>query len=163
MQFQVPQNITMEDRIIGSLTAIQFGILIIGGGIAFYFFQSQGIPSPINQVLAILVAVFTVVMAVGKFNDQPMYRFIKFIVAFVMTPKVRVWHKKKGPETQLVRPTQQRGGNQQMHVVKNVTKDDIARLAVVLDSRGNSGMVPKVDHTMVPKPQPPTPAELRNK
>jgi hypothetical protein len=154
MQFQVPQNITMEDRIVGSLTAIQFGILLIGGGIAFYFFQSTNVPHPLNYVIAAGLAIVTLVMALGKFNDQPMYRFAKFIVAFVMRPKIRVWHK-KGREIQLVRPNPQGNKNERHLDLKNVSPEDIARLAVVLDSRGKTGTPPKVEHRSMALPEQP--------
>ena len=139
MQFRVPQNITMEDRIVGPLSPIQFGIVLIGGGIAFFIFQS-GLPSPIPSVFGGLFALFTAILAVGKYNDQPMYRFIKFIYLFATRPRVRIWHKETGEFT-LIKPSRQRI-EEKHHAVKNISKEDIARLAVVLDSRGAIGIPP---------------------
>ena len=157
MQFQVPQNITMEDRIIGPLTAIQFGIVVLGGGASFFVFQSRGIPSPLNAVIGLFLALLTVIMAIGKFNDQPLYRFTRFIVAFIFSPKVRVWHKGGGEEKVLVLPNPHNQNKQATRVVKNFSKHDIARLATVLDSRGTVGVAPKVTTTTESIPPAQTP------
>jgi len=152
MQFQVPQNIAMEDRIVGSLTPIQFGIVVLGGGFAFFVFTSTSLPSPINQAGGLLLAFFTLIMALGKYNDQPMYRFIRYIISFIFTPKIRIWHK-SGFEAPLIRPNPNIVHKEQTHTVKNISREDIARLAVVLDSRGADGRKPKIT---IPAPTKPT-------
>jgi len=144
MQFQVPQNIAMEDRIVGPLTLIQFIIVLVGGGISFLFINLTSAPPLLSRGFAILFAVITLIVAMGKFNDQPMYRFFRFILAFILTPKTRVWHK-GGSEIQLIKPSQHAISNQSLHVAKKVSKNDLARLAVVLDSRGRSGVLPQIN------------------
>jgi hypothetical protein len=143
MQFRVPQNIDMEDRIVGPLTAIQFGIMVIGGGTAFLVFTSTSIPSPLNSIFGSFLALLTLVLSIGKFNDQPMYRVGGSIVGFIIKPKVRIWHKDSS-EVKLIKPVHQSLSQERNSIVKKVTKDDISRLALVLDSRGNSGVVPKI-------------------
>lgn len=150
MQFKVPQNITMEDRIAGPFTAIQFGILVIGGGLAFFAYTSNFFP-PANQIIGIFLALLTAVLAIGRFNDQPMYRFIRFMIAFVVTPRTRIWHKAQ--DVQLIKPTAHSTEDGKPKLAKSVSKQDIARLAVVLDTHGASGQVPKVSAPVaVPKP-----------
>lgn len=140
MQFQVPQNITMEDKIIGPLTAIQFGIVIVGGGIAFIVFTSTALPSPFNTIGGLFFALLTVVMAIGKFNDQPMYRFFRFIIAFILAPKTRVW-RKVGAESRLVKETQVEDSKRRTSS-KRVTRQDLANLSKIIDSRGQAGSLP---------------------
>ena len=144
MQFQVPQNITMEDRIVGPLTLIQFSIVVVGGGIAFMMFTQTSWPSWLSYGLTVFFALLTILLALGKFNDQPMYRFFRYIIAFIITPKVRVWHK-GGPEVALVRPTPVKNTEDANRQIKHVTRRDIAGLAKVLDSRGQSGSLPTQD------------------
>lgn len=143
MQFRVPQNIAMEDRIAGPLSGIQFAILVIGGMLSFLVFTSTSLPSPINQLIGGVMGLVTVLMSVGKFNDQPMYRFFRFIIAFVISPKTRVWQKKNGAEPTLIKQTAQKSNATARPVAKKVTKDQLAALAAVLDSRGQQGIVPK--------------------
>lgn len=144
MQFRVPQNITMEDRIIGSLTAIQFAILVIGGGAAFLLFTSRSLPNPLNLIVGGGMALITVVLALGKFNGQPMHRFLKYIISFVITPKTRFWHKAGTADTKLISQAHHKDTSHQRHTTKVVSKADIEQLAAVIDSRGQIGMVPEV-------------------
>lgn len=141
MQFKVPQNIAMEDRIVGNLTAIQFGILVIGGLAAFTAFGSTTLPSPINKGFGLMLAIFTVISALGKFNNQPMYRFYKSVIIFLMSPKIRVWHK-VGAERVLIQKNTKKIAEENTFKAKSVTKKDIAQLAQILDTRGKTGSVP---------------------
>ena len=140
MQFKVPQNITMEDRIAGPLTLVQFIMAIIGGGFAFLVLNLRSL-APLNTVGAGVIALLTAVIVLGKFNDQPMYKFVRFIFVFLFTPKTRVWHK-AGSQVQLVKPSQKKENDDVKRSTKHVTKADIARLAAVIDSRGTVGGKP---------------------
>ena len=140
MQFKVPQNIMMEDHIIGSLTMFQFILALIGGGIAFLFLNIRAI-APVNYVLAIVTGIFSFIIVVGRFNDPPMYRFFRYIVLFIITPRTRIWHK-GGTTPNLVRPAPPKADKNQRHGTKNVSRADIARLAAVIDSRGTVGGQP---------------------
>lgn len=148
MQFQVPQNIAIEDKIVGPLTAIQFGIVVIGGGAAFLISTSASLPSPINQIAGGLLALFTAALAIGKFNDQPLYRFIRHIIFFLSRPRVRIWHK-TGADIQLIRPTTHQDDHKKPTQTKRVSKQDIAGLAVLLDSRGASGTSPHLPKSQI--------------
>jgi hypothetical protein len=141
MQFQVPQNITMEDRIVGPLTIIQFVIVVVGGGMAFFLFNLTSLPNIVSRGGAGVIALITAIIAIGKFNDQPMYRFFKYIIAYVVTPKTRVWHK-NGGEVQLISRSEHKDDGSKLHAPKRVSQADIARLATVLDSRGAQGSIP---------------------
>jgi len=143
MQFRVPQNISLEDRIVGPLTAIQFGICVIGGGVAFLVFGNLSLPSIVREGGALLIAMTTVALALGKFNDQPMYRFVRHIFYFVFRPKVRVWHK-GGHEVNLIKASSAPKHTEQAHTSKRVSKRDIAQLALLIDSRGRQGAKPQV-------------------
>lgn len=142
MQFQVPQNVTMEDRIIGTLSMLQFIILLIGGFAAFFIFSSETLPGWLAKTGGVFLALITVVLALGKFNDQPMYRFFRYLFAFLFTPKVRVWHK-TGQEVQLVKAAPRDPNANSRSATKNISKEDFARLAAVVDSRGQIGSVPQ--------------------
>jgi hypothetical protein len=141
MQFKVPQNISLEDKIAGPLTLIQFIICVVGCGIAFIIFNITSI-NPLNKILAGGMVLLTAFIAVGKFNDQPMYKFFRYIILFIMTPRIRVWHKNY-QQVRLITENTQRSDKDTRHVTKNISRQDIARLAVVLDSRGTMGSTPK--------------------
>jgi hypothetical protein len=142
MQFRVPQNIAMEDRIAGPLTAIQFGILVVGGLFSFLVFTSQTIPSPLNEIIGAFFGLVTIILSIGKFNDQPMYRFFRYIFAFMASPKMRIW-RKTGTQHLLVKPSNHVNTGPVHGQARHITKDQMASLAAVLDSRGQAGMVPQ--------------------
>jgi hypothetical protein len=73
-----------------------------------------------------------------------MYRFFRFIIAFIVAPKTRIW-RKTGAEHQLVKQSAHRDTGPTRGQARKVSKDQIASLAAVLDSRGQYGMVPPQD------------------
>lgn len=92
MQFPVPQFTDVEDKIIGSLTLKQFGI-IFGAGVVIFLAYSA--------TKSILVAIFFFVifgvpalgLAFAKINGRPLYNTIALFVKFLSSPKVLVFHK----------------------------------------------------------------------
>lgn len=92
MQYPVPQFTDVEDKIIGSLTIKQFGILFAIGIVIFVGFSSSK---------SILVAIFLFVifgipglgLAFAPFNGRPIYNSIPKLAKFLLAPKVLVFHK----------------------------------------------------------------------
>jgi hypothetical protein len=142
MQFKVPQNISMEDKIAGPLTMVQFIILIVGGAFAYAELKILSPFQPANEIIAGLIATLTCILTLTSFNGQPMYKFFRFFIAFLLTPRTRVWHK-GAPAVNLVNPAPKVVKEEKKAAEKHVSKDDIARLAQVLDSRGTSGLPPQ--------------------
>ena len=92
MQFPVPQFTDVEDKIIGSLTVKQFGIIFGVGAIIFLGFSLT------KSVVAVVVLFFIVGLpglglALVPFNGRPMYTSIGKIVKFLTVPKAYVFHK----------------------------------------------------------------------
>ncbi len=94
MRYKVPQNIDMQDRIVGPLTLIQFMYLLIGGAICYALFQILSLP--IFVILALPVAIFTLALAFFKIQDQPFSKFIGAALGYFLKPKNLVWRKKDG-------------------------------------------------------------------
>jgi len=88
-QFQVPQFIETEDKIIGPLTLKQFGYLGIVAAIGFilYFILS---PLLWLFITIILVAV-AIGLAFGKVNGRPIVAFIGGFVESVWQPKIYIY------------------------------------------------------------------------
>ena len=132
----------MEDKIAGPLTMIQFIIAVVGGGVAYLEFIILEPFAPFNLFVAGIFALITTVLALGYFNGQPMYKFFRYMLMFALTPRTRVWHKVGGP-VNLIRPTVEVVKTVTAHDRKQFSKDDIAQLAAVLDTRGGAGLPPK--------------------
>lgn len=93
MQFKVPQNIDMEDRIIGPLTLTQFFYLLFGGVILYILFNKLVLSgfSFLFWILAIPIGTFSFAMAFVKIQDRPFPSFFFAMLKYMATPRARVW------------------------------------------------------------------------
>jgi len=139
VQFKVPQNIDLEDKIIGPLTLIQFVYLMIGGAIFYIMFKAGN--TALLVFVGIPAALIAVFLAFVKINDQPFSRFVVSLMSYMARPKQRVWHKEielEGtPELQHVPKVVNKTPKP---VAKAVEKSDLEKLAQILDTKGWSGL-----------------------
>ncbi|MEX1123569.1 MAG: PrgI family protein [Patescibacteria group bacterium] len=93
MQFKVPQNIDMEDKIIGPLTLTQFFYLLFGGVIIYILFGKLVLTgySFLFWILAIPLGTFSFAMAFIKIQDRPFPSFFFAMIKYITTPRARVW------------------------------------------------------------------------
>src|SRR4030042_4289238 len=96
MQFQVPQNIDLEDKIIGPLTLKQFIILLIGGMFDYmwYTFFDTGL----FVILMIPTTLFTLALVFAKVREEPFPKFLANLVLFALKPKILTWGKTEKPK-----------------------------------------------------------------
>lgn len=88
-QYKVPQNVDMQDRIVGPLTMFQF-LYLLAGGMVFY--TTLKTPSPIDLIfIGIPAGLLSLCFAFVKINDQPFIRFIVSFLYFSTHPKARIW------------------------------------------------------------------------
>lgn len=92
MQFQVPQFIEIEDKIIGPLTFKQFLFLIGGGGAAFIFYQLP-IWSGVKFFLVIVSAGIGAAFAFYRVNNKSLLATIEDAVTFYVGQKLYLWKK----------------------------------------------------------------------
>lgn len=99
MQFQVPQFIEVEDKIVGPLTGVQF--IYVVGGVGFFVAMWLILP----QWLAILVggpvALFGLALAFVKINERPFILSLQAGVEYLFKTKLYIWEKKKPKTTSL--------------------------------------------------------------
>jgi len=133
MQFKVPQNIDMEDKIVGPLTLIQFLYLLGGGLIVYILFQSLGSNIALFVILALPIGIVSVGLAFIKIQDQPLSHFIKAGIYYFSNPKVRFWKKEGFAPSILINPP--KSVQKEGYVApKKVEKSDLEKLAHVLDT-----------------------------
>ena len=90
-QYQVPQFITIEDRVIGPLTLKQFGFLGAGGVILFVL-HALLVPL-LFYPLAALIGGFAAALAFMKINQQPLPTVIRRAFLFFVRPRLYLWRK----------------------------------------------------------------------
>lgn len=92
MQYPVPQFTDVEDKIIGSLTIIQFGVLFGAGLFAFLIFSATK-NLPITIFFFVLFGLPALAVAFGKSNGRPLYKSLPSFLNFFLSPKILVFHK----------------------------------------------------------------------
>lgn len=99
MQFKVPQNVDMQDRIIGPLTLSQFFYLLFGGVIIYILFGKLAVNGYgfIFWILAIPIGAFSFAMAFLKVQDRPFPMFFMALIKYAATPRARVWQHYSAP------------------------------------------------------------------
>ena len=90
-QFQVPQFIDIEDRIIGPLTLKQFLYLLGAASILLlgWFF----LLTPLFVILAAPPATLFVAMAFLKINERPLPTIIANAIGYYLKPRLYLWRR----------------------------------------------------------------------
>ena len=91
-QYQVPQFITVEDKVIGNyLTLKQFAF--VGAG-ALLILGMRAILAPfLFFPLAILIGILAGGLAFFRYNEQPFPTVVKNGIVFFFRPRVYIWKK----------------------------------------------------------------------
>jgi hypothetical protein len=89
MQFQVPQFIDVEDKIIGPLTLKQFGYLAAAGGLSFFLFFT--VSTWLWFILSAVIVGVGVGFAFIKINGRPLVRIALSAFSFYWKPQTYVW------------------------------------------------------------------------
>lgn len=92
MQFQVPQFIEIEDKIVGPLTFKQFLFLIGALGAAFIFYQLP-IFGWLKFFLVILSMATGAAFAFFKMNNKTLLSILEDMVTFYLGKKLYLWKK----------------------------------------------------------------------
>ncbi|MBI2052296.1 MAG: PrgI family protein [Candidatus Sungbacteria bacterium] len=92
MQFQVPQFIETEDKIVGPLTLKQFGFLAAGGTVGFMAFMVLKLTFAV--MIAVPVGALALVLAFGKIKGLSAPKYILSMIGFALKPQMYLWRKK---------------------------------------------------------------------
>ncbi len=138
MQFKVPQNIDMEDKIIGPLTLLQFIYLVIGGVILYATIKAGD--TVMIAFVGIPVALLALALCFVKIQDQPFSKFVVSLVFFLTRPKIRVWNKQTELEEIPQAQAPQAVKTLKIPMGKKVEKSELEKLSQVIDTRGWAGI-----------------------
>jgi len=93
MQFKVPQNIDMEDKIIGPMTMSQFFYVLFGGIVIYLLFNKLAVNghSFLFVLLAFPIGLASLALAFVKVQDRPFPQFVVAALRYFSLPRIRVW------------------------------------------------------------------------
>ncbi len=132
MQFQVPQNIDLEDKIIGPMTLKQFLYILAGGMLDYACFMIFDVSAFV--ILALPITAFFVAMAFAKVQDQPFPKFLQNLIIFLFVPKARIWSKESKPVRLISRKIQK--PKEPALEPKTLPRGELEKIAQMLDNRG---------------------------
>jgi len=135
MQFQVPQNIDLEDKLVGPLTLIQF-LYILGGGLIDYMLLTWLGTSFVFWVLAIPIGLVALALAFLKIQEQPLLHFIKAGLIYLSRPKVRIWQRQGEIKPILIQTPAEKAKAEPEEIKRRPGKSELEQLAYALDTSG---------------------------
>ncbi|MDO8520793.1 MAG: PrgI family protein [bacterium] len=92
MQFQVPQFLDVEDKIIGPFTIKQF--LYITGGLGMGYLSYRFIPW-VGFVIGILFGAFGAALAFYKYNNKPFIFLIESAFNYIRSDRFYLWKRRE--------------------------------------------------------------------
>ena len=98
-QFQVPQFITVEDKVIGPLTVKQ-SVYVLGGIIIIVLAHLVFVPILFFPI-AFVIAASSAALAFLKINDVPFPTIVKNSFLYSMRPHIYIWKKEDQKKMQL--------------------------------------------------------------
>lgn len=133
MQFKVPQNIDLEDKIVGPLTLIQFLYVLGGGVIVYLLYLSMGMKL-LFWALSLPVAIIALALAFLKIQDQPLSHFIKAGLVYLSKPKKRIWQR-QGLVKPIVFAAPKKKTAPPPLPKRRIEKSELEKLAQMLDTQ----------------------------
>ncbi len=133
MQFKVPQNIDMQDRVVGPLTLVQFVYVLVGGMVIYFLFNTVGVADPVLfTAIALPLGFFTFALAFLRVQDQPFPRFFVASVVYLLRPKSRIWRRDEAREELTIVPDAK--PSNPLVPPKKITKSQLDQVIQALDT-----------------------------
>jgi hypothetical protein len=143
---KIPQNVQIEDKLIGPLSLRQIIIIAIGGGMSYAFYavieKSMGVVPIYAHALIWWPAIILTAIAVVRINDISLTRYMLLILESSLKPKIRIWQPRKGvlslpPKVTEKKAKKKAKGEDSSDAVKNKKSDvRLEELSVLLDREG---------------------------
>ncbi|HUT96143.1 MAG TPA: PrgI family protein [Candidatus Paceibacterota bacterium] len=138
MQFQVPQFIDIEDKVIGPLTIKQFLYLLAAGVVLFILYKILNLYAII--ILAIPILGITIPLAFIKVHGQPFISIVSNFFRFLRKPDFYVWKKPVGKKP-VLEPTEM----ENIEIVKKVAEKKEQNKPIAKNSLQDIGWRVEVD------------------
>lgn len=133
MEFQVPQFIEVEDRVVGPLTIKQFIYLAGAGGATLLFLLL--LPLFLAVLLSAPVIGLAILLAFVKINEKPFERILESMIGFTGRGKLYTWQKSGAKRTLSSSTVVENSVSNEKKESAPVTLDKIRLLARTLDGK----------------------------
>lgn len=150
MQFQVPQFIEVEDKIVGPLTFKQFVFIAGGLGMAYVVFRI--LPLILAAPLIVAILGFAAALAFLEINGRPFLLALENGFYYFLHPKLYLWNNERSKKPAIKKAQEPSRGSASVYVPKlsdsklhelSWSLDINERIAAgTTDDRDRSGMDP---------------------
>jgi len=140
MQYKIPQNVQLEDKILPFMTMKQLIVVGIGGGFAYMLYiglETQ--PTEVWLPPVVVITVLTLAVAFLKIGNIPFTKYLLLALERYLNAKRRYWLKSSGDVLLLDHSTPQKKEIEKKKVETQKTAKDIGELSRILDSGGATG------------------------
>jgi hypothetical protein len=145
LQFKVPQNIDLQDKIIGPLTLVQFTVLVVSGLVFYATLRFTNLITVL--VVGTPILLLGIALSIVKIQDQPFSHFLIASLGYFWRPKLRVWQKDPTLE-RLALPTtvnplhraEEQAATAARQERREQTMSQLDQLARLLDTRGEDAV-----------------------
>jgi len=144
MQFKIPQNVQIEDKIVGPLTFKQLITVGIGGGFAYLIYLNLAdkyfaeVWLPPVAIITLITLAFTFVKPLGVTFSH----YILLLIEFWMKPRKKMWVKGGGDvyvsvfTNMSTKPTKVEKKAAKKHKRDRSKLKDLNELSSILDNHG---------------------------
>ena len=97
---KIPQNVKVEDKLIGPLSLRQIGMIAAGGGLSYTLYaavsKTYGSVPALMHAIIWWPAIFAAAFAMVRINDISLFRYCLLIIETMSKPRQRVWQPRRG-------------------------------------------------------------------
>lgn len=130
-QYQVPQFITVEDKVIGPFTIAQS--LYLGAGAMLITVIRIFLAPFFFWPLAVLIAALGVGLAFIKINERPFPVVMKNAITYLMRPRLYLWKKEQGAPQTVSTEEETKKPGAIVGTIPKITESKLSDLAWSLD------------------------------
>jgi hypothetical protein len=160
---KIPQNVHIEDRIIGPLSLRQIIIMAVGGGFSYAIYASLvkafGTLDIVTSVVVWIPAVLCAAFALIKINDLSLMRMLFLTIERMIKAPVRTWTPRQGISINIrmyaEAEKQQKKARQADQQEKEAQKK-IQQLSTMIDSAFDDVQAPQETPAVAASPAPAT-------
>ena len=134
-QYQVPQDVEAEDKLLGPFTFRQFVYLLIAAamvGVAIILFRVF----PVLAIIPVPIIILFAALALPLKKDQPMETYLAAIVSFYLKPRHRLWRPGQPDTNILITAPKQVEINRARNISRGEASRRLSFLADIVDSEG---------------------------
>lgn len=145
---KIPQNVYIEDRIIGPITLRQIMLVMISGGLSYGIWAAMRASygdSPVVTGLSWSPLLIGILYAFVKVNDISMFRLTLLMLEKVEKPARRTWSPRRGVYVNIVTTGPKKSANEDIQKsLAEKEKTEIDQLSELLD-RGPDEMTEEIE------------------